>query len=49
LSNDFFPDGYIGDPTEATAERGKILFDGAVQAFCESLREIRTFDYGRPV
>ena len=22
LSNDFFPDGYIGDPTAATAERG---------------------------
>ncbi|MBI4936251.1 MAG: creatininase family protein [Actinobacteria bacterium] len=49
LSNDFFPDGYIGDPTAATAELGRRLFDGSVQSFCESLREIATFNYGRPV
>jgi creatinine amidohydrolase len=48
LSNDFFPDGYIGDPTPATAELGKELFDGSVQGFCEALREISTFNYGRP-
>ena len=48
LSNDFFPDGYIGDPTPATAELGKTLFDGSVQGFCEALREISTFNYGRP-
>jgi creatinine amidohydrolase len=47
LSNDFFPDGYIGDPTAATAELGATLFDGAVRAFCEALAEISTFDYGR--
>ena len=47
LSNDFFPDGYIGDPTPATAELGKSLFDGSVQGFCEALREIRDFNYGR--
>ena len=47
LSNDFFPDGYIGDPTAATAELGKELFEGAVQAFGEALREIATFDFGR--
>jgi creatinine amidohydrolase len=48
LSNDFFPDGYIGDPTAATVELGKRLFDGSVQSFCESLREIAAFNYGRP-
>jgi creatinine amidohydrolase len=46
LSNDF-PDGYIGDPTAATAELGAQLFDGAVQAFGEALREIAAFDFGR--
>ena len=40
LSNDFFPDGYIGDPTAATAELGAELFEGSVQSFCEALREI---------
>jgi creatinine amidohydrolase len=47
LSNDFFPDGYIGDPTAATAELGKQLFEGSVRGFCEALREISTFDFGR--
>ncbi len=47
LSNDFNPDGYIGDPTSATAELGKTLFDAAVRAFGEALREISTFDFGR--
>ncbi|NND74462.1 MAG: creatininase family protein [Ilumatobacter sp.] len=44
LSNDFGPDGHIGDPTTATAERGKALFDGAVDAFCAALAEIETFE-----
>lgn len=48
LSNDFYPDGYIGDPTTATAELGKRLFEGSVQAFCEALREVSEFNYGRP-
>lgn len=43
MSNDFFPDGYIGDPTAATAELGRQLFDGAVRGFGEALREISTF------
>jgi len=47
LSNDFHPDGIIGDPTAATAERGKELFEGSVTSFCEALREISTFDFGR--
>jgi creatinine amidohydrolase len=47
LSNDFYPDGYIGDPTAATVELGKRLFEGSVQSFCESLREIASFNFGR--
>ena len=47
LSNDFFDDGYIGDPTAATAEYGKELFEGSVSAFCDALREIRTFNFGK--
>jgi len=48
LSNDFHPDGYIGDPTQATPELGKELFEGAVRGFCEALREVSTFNYGKP-
>lgn len=48
LSNDFFPDGYIGDPTAADADLGKRLFEGSVHSFCESLREIAAFNFGRP-
>jgi creatinine amidohydrolase len=45
LSDDFGPDGHIGDPTAATAERGKELFDGAVDAFCGALAEITAFEF----
>ncbi len=44
LSNDFGPDGHIGDPTSATAERGEQLVAQAVDAFCEALAEVSTFD-----
>jgi creatinine amidohydrolase len=47
LSNDFFPEGYIGDPTAATADLGKIVFEGAVRGFGEALREVAGFDFGR--
>lgn len=47
MSNDFFDDGYIGDPTTATSEYGKELFAGSVVAFGEALREISTFNFGR--
>lgn len=49
MSNDFFADGYIGDPTPATADLGRTLFEGAVRGFCEALREISEFNYGRPL
>lgn len=44
LSNDFGPDGHIGDPTLATAEHGKQLFDANVSAFAEALEEIARFE-----
>ena len=44
LSNDFGPDGHIGDPTTATAERGAQLFEAAVTAFVEALGEIEAFE-----
>jgi creatinine amidohydrolase len=47
LSNDFNAEGYIGDPTFATPEIGARLFEGAVTAFGEALREIAVFDFGR--
>jgi len=44
LSDDFGPDGHIGDPTTATPERGELLFQQAVDAFCEALAEISAFE-----
>lgn len=46
LSDDFGPDGHIGDPTLATAERGATLFEGAVESFATALREISDFSFG---
>jgi len=47
LSNDFGPDGHIGDPTIASAQRGASLFDAAVTAFGEALAEVAAFEFGR--
>lgn len=47
MSNDFHPDGHIGDPTGATAEIGKAMFESAVSGLCAAMREISRFDYGR--
>ncbi len=47
LSDDFGPDGHIGDPTLASAERGKQLFAANVQAFAEALAEIAAFEFRR--
>jgi creatinine amidohydrolase len=47
LSNDFYPDGHIGDPTGATAEIGKRMFDSAIDSLCGALKEISRFDFGR--
>jgi creatinine amidohydrolase len=48
LSNDFGPDGHIGDPTAASADAGKIMFEDAVRVVCDQLREIATFDFPPP-
>jgi creatinine amidohydrolase len=45
LSNDFHDDGVIGDPTRADADHGKVLFEAAVDGFCEALREIAAFEF----
>ena len=47
LSNDFFPEGHIGDPTGANAEVGAQMIDSAVNGLAGALREISTFDFGR--
>lgn len=44
LSNDFGPDGHIGDPTNATADRGAGIFAGAVGTFVSALREVDVFE-----
>jgi creatinine amidohydrolase len=45
LSNDFGPDGHIGDPTAASAEEGGRLFDLAVASVTGALREIASFEF----
>ena len=47
LSNDFFLEGHIGDPTGANAEVGKTMFDSAASSLGDALREISRFDFGR--
>lgn len=46
-SDDFGPDGHIGDPVGATAEEGRELLEAAVGMLCEQLAEISRFDFGR--
>lgn len=47
LSNDFFAEGVIGDPTGASAELGAAMFENAVATMCEAVGEISRFDFGR--
>jgi creatinine amidohydrolase len=47
LSNDFFPEGHIGDPTGASAELGARMFAGAVDSLGVAMKEISRFDFGR--
>ena len=46
LSNDFGPSGVIGDPTEANADRGKMLFEAAIARLGTALEEVSRFDFG---
>lgn len=45
LSNDFGPDGHIGDPTGATAALGETLFEAAIARLAEGLTEVRAFEF----
>lgn len=45
LAHDFGPDGLIGDPTLASAERGAQSFETAVNRLTEAFREIKAFRY----
>ena len=47
LSNDFFVEGHIGDPTLAIAELGARMFASAVDNFSEALAEVSTFNFGK--
>jgi creatinine amidohydrolase len=47
LSNDFGTGGVIGDPTGATADHGKLLFEAAVAQLAEAFAEVADFDFGR--
>jgi creatinine amidohydrolase len=48
LSDDFGTDGTIGDPTGASAERGKARYEAMVETAAASLREIARFDPRQP-
>jgi creatinine amidohydrolase len=45
LSNDFGPDGHLGDPTGATAEHGKQQFERAIEVLGEALGEVSRFAF----
>jgi creatinine amidohydrolase len=47
LSNDFSCEGHIGDPTTATKDLGKKIFEGAVKNFCDALHEVAVFNFGK--
>jgi creatinine amidohydrolase len=44
-SEDVMPSGVIGDPTLATPELGKELFEGAVARLASAMAEVARFDY----
>lgn len=45
LSDDFGPSGVIGDPTQASAEAGKVIFDASVAGSVAALHEIAAFTH----
>jgi len=48
LSDDFGPDGHIGDPTTATADDGKKRFVAAVEHVADAIVEASVFDPAPP-
>ncbi|MFZ3573949.1 creatininase family protein [Streptomyces sp. BH097] len=49
LSDDFGPDGYLGDPTQATADAGRRAFAALTAQLGEQLDEIARFDFANHV
>lgn len=47
LSNDFSEEGVIGDPTGASPEIGRLMFERAVADLCSAVSEIAKFRFGR--
>lgn len=45
LASDFGPDGHIGDPTLATAERGAASYAGIIERLIAAFTEIKHFRY----
>lgn len=43
LAHDFGPSGIIGDPSGATAEQGRALFEAAVGTLCDAFAEVARF------
>jgi creatinine amidohydrolase len=48
LASDFGPSGVIGDPTTASPERGKALFEAMVTRLADSLAEVGRFEFNAP-
>ncbi len=48
LADDFGPDGHIGDPTGASAERGAAAFEHAVTELGAALAEVAAFELPLP-
>jgi creatinine amidohydrolase len=49
LADDFGPEGHIGDPTGASANVGKALFEAAVAGVATAIEEASRFEIGTPV
>jgi creatinine amidohydrolase len=47
LANDFGPSGVVGDPTNATADLGREVFDAMVTRLGDTLAEIARFEFER--
>ena len=47
LSNDWDDEGYIGDPTDATAELGEALFETAVTNLGAAMAEVAAYEAPR--
>lgn len=44
-SRDIMPSGVVGDPTLASADAGKVLFEASVARLAESMAEVAAFSF----